>query len=563
MKHNIKAIFSITVMVVFVTMIILFLLGAFKGDVMIIPEATIRTLLRLFIAYCLSLILAITLGMYCSFESNVAKIWLPIIDVLQTVPLLAFFPIAVELIVASLGATRLAYEIAAIFLIFTAMFWNLFYGIYDSINSIPNDLQTFTRVFRIPFLYALKYVYLPISIPSIISNSIVSWANGWFFIVLNEYLFYESKKFTQKDGLGVFIYNAFVEGKVNNIIIVILWISLLIIIFHIFIWEKLLLFSSKFKVSPVGENPVVKTTPTPKRSVSKIRATIDFLYKFSKHLIFIPYVIKIPRLSKISIFHFKPPSQYVQMIIFNIFKRASIILPIVISVFFITYLMLQAQHSSLSYIVKSISSFLFSIARITIAIFLSTVIALFINIYFRRNQLVEAYVIPVMQIIASIPVSIILPLVFFLTLNTLNTPEIGRVFILSFTAFWYIFFNIYAAFKKLPSEYETLADVYKIKGIHRYTNIYIPWILSSLLIGIHTGLCGATNAIIIVEYIEFGGKIYMTDGIGANLMYNYFSAKNMSKFSIDLTLLIGVITIYSFLFKKLLSFIENKYKYEY
>ncbi len=543
-------------------MIVLFSLGAFKGDVMTLPEATLHTLLRLFTAYIVSLILAIIFGMYCAFESSVAKIWLPIIDILQTVPILAFFPIAVEFIITLLGAGRFAYESATIFLIFTAMYWNLFYGVYDSINSIPQDLQNFTRIFRIPFLYALKYVYIPISIPNIISNSIVSWANGWFFVVLNEYLFYQAR-FSQSEGLGIFIYNAFASGKVNNVLIAILWISLLIVIFHIFIWEKLLLLSGKFKVTTLGENTILKGIETRKRSVSKIRSAIDFLYRFYRHLIFIPYVIKIPRLPKIPILHFKPPKGYVKKLMLNMFKRTVIILPIIISIFIAVYMVLQIKPLPPHYALKTTSGFLMSLTRIIIATFISTTVAFLLNVYFRHNNIAEATIIPIMQIIASIPVSIIMPLVFFLTINTINMPEIGRIFILSFTTFWYIFFNIYAGFKKLPSEYETLSDIYKIKGIYRYIKIYIPWILGSLLVGVHTGLCGATNAIIIVEYIDYGGKIYMTEGIGANLMYNYFSAKNMAKFSFDMMFLIAMILLYSFSFKKLLNFVENKYKYEY
>lgn len=543
-------------------MLILFALGVFKGDIMIIPNATIYTLLRLFIAYIISLILAIIWGMYCSFENSVAKIWLPIIDILQTVPLLAFFPVAVEGIISFLGTTRFAYEVATIFLVFTAMYWNLFYGVYDSINSIPPDLQNFSKIFKIPFLYALKYIYIPISIPSIVSNSIVSWANGWFFIVLNEYLLFEAK-FAPDQGLGIFIYNAFTYGKINNIIIAILWISLLIIIFHIFIWEKLLIISNKFKMGSLGEIHITREIQTHRKSVSKIRAAIEFLYKFSKHLIFIPYVIKIPQIPKISFLHLKPPTDSFKRVIYYIFKKTAIVLPILLFIFLIIYLITQIKYVSPLYLFTSFGGLLLSTTRIIISVFISVTIALGLNIYFKRNPLIEAYLIPVMQIIASIPVSILMPLIFFFTLNILNIPEAGRIFILSFTTFWYIFFNIYAGFKKLPLEYETLSDIYNIKGIFKYTHIYIPWILSSLLIGVHTGLCGATNAIIIVEYIDFGGKIYITNGIGANLMYNYFSSKNMAKFGIDMLLLIVVIIVYSFSFKKLLRFVENKYKYEY
>ncbi|MFN7181689.1 MAG: ABC transporter permease subunit, partial [Planctomycetota bacterium] len=233
---------------------------------MILPRATLYTLGRLFIAYIISLIVALIFGIYCVFEKDVAKIWLPIIDVLQTVPLLAFFSIAIEIIIGVLGGKNIAYEIASIFLTFTAMFWNLFYAVYDSINSTPQQLQSFTHVFRIPFLYALKYVYIPLSIPNLVSNSIISWANGWFFVVLNEYVFYEAKMPPNK-GIGNFLHYCYVEGNIQNMIIVILWVCVIIIITHLFIWDKLLLMSGKFKISAISENPIVKS-PSTKRSVS-------------------------------------------------------------------------------------------------------------------------------------------------------------------------------------------------------------------------------------------------------------------------------------------------------
>ncbi len=557
-----KRIFSIIVVVIFLTLVGMFVLGAFKGEIMVLPEATLYTLARLFVAYIISLIFALIFGIYCAFERDVAKIWLPIIDVLQTVPILAFFPVAIELIINILGGGNIAYETASIFLVFTTMFWNLFYAVYDSINSIPKELQSFTHVFRIPFLFTLKYVYIPISIPNIVSNSIISWANGWFFIVLNEYVFYQSK-LAQGKGIGVFVYNAYTQGNIPNIIIAILWVSLIIIMFHLFIWERLLLLSGRFKVGTTGDTPMLKTIETKKRNISKIRTAIDFLHKFYKHLLFIPYIIKIPKLPRIHIFHFKPPKGSIKKFLFDVTKRISIFVPLFVSVVVIIYLILQVANLPINYVLMTLKGFAFSTLRIIIAVFLCLIGAFFLNIYFKKNSMAEATIIPFMQMISAIPVSILMPLIFFFSLKILGFPEIGRVFILVSTSFWYVFFNIYAGFKRLPNEYEMLADVYKIKGIHRYNKIYIPWILSAVLVGIHTAQGASWNAIIIAEYMEFEGEIYTTAGIGSNLMYNYLAEKNMPQFSFDLLFITVFIVVYSFIFKKFLLYVENKYKYEF
>jgi NitT/TauT family transport system permease protein len=164
---------------------------------------TISSVYRMFAALAISFVTALIIGITAARKPVSSKIIIPIIDILQSVPILGFFPAAIVFFITLFNGSPMGIEIAAIFLIFTSMVWNMIFAVYESVLSIPTELLETAQSYRASSLLQFRRLFLPASIPKLIYNSIMSWAGGWYFLTAAEIISLGSKKYTLH-GLGSF-----------------------------------------------------------------------------------------------------------------------------------------------------------------------------------------------------------------------------------------------------------------------------------------------------------------------------------------------------------------------
>ena len=207
--------------------------------------ATFLTFYRLTIAYFLSLILSIPLAILITATPKLEKILLPFFDVLQSIPALAFFPIIV-LVFLKVNF----FDGAAIFIIFLSMLWNLVFSMIGGLKTIPQDIESADKVFKATGIRKILYIILPAIFPSIITGSLLAWAQGWNVTIVAEVLHnYIPNGNSSQDlfGLGSLLVNASYLGKNSVFLASILIMIVLIILLNFFIWQKLLHLAERFK----------------------------------------------------------------------------------------------------------------------------------------------------------------------------------------------------------------------------------------------------------------------------------------------------------------------------
>ena len=150
------------------------------------PLLAAFSLSRMVAAYLLSLVFAIAYGYTAATNRRAAVMMLPLLDVLQSIPILGFFPAALVFFVATFQGHPARLELAVIFLIFTSMAWNMAYGVYESLTTIPHDLEAAASAFGLTGWLRFRLLLFPAAIPKLVYNSILSWTNGWFFLVASE-----------------------------------------------------------------------------------------------------------------------------------------------------------------------------------------------------------------------------------------------------------------------------------------------------------------------------------------------------------------------------------------
>jgi NitT/TauT family transport system permease protein len=211
----------------------------------IIFLASFNTLFRLLISYIFALIFSVPIALLITKNERTERILLPISDIVQSVPILAFFPVVV-LVFIKLNAT----EGAVIFILFMAMLWNLVFSMIGGLKTIPKDLLDAAKIFEIKGLSKLRFIIIPAIFPYIITGSLLAWAQGWSLLIVAEALHsYIPGGTVNNDplGLGSLLVNSFYQGQNTVFLGALITMIVLITIINFFVWQKLLHLSERFK----------------------------------------------------------------------------------------------------------------------------------------------------------------------------------------------------------------------------------------------------------------------------------------------------------------------------
>lgn len=208
-------------------------------------KASIYTLMRLSISYMLCLIVSIPLALLITSTPRIEKVLLPLFDIIQSIPILAFFPLIVLIFIK----VNLL-EAAAVFVLFMSMLWGLTFNMVGGLKTIPGDVKDAALVFQATGLKKLRYITLPAIFPYIVTGSLLSWGAGWNILIVAEVLHtYIPGGTPNQDlfGLGSLLVNATYHGQTLIFISSIITMVILIGLLNFFVWQKLLNYGQRYK----------------------------------------------------------------------------------------------------------------------------------------------------------------------------------------------------------------------------------------------------------------------------------------------------------------------------
>ncbi len=209
-----------------------------------LPWYTILSITRMTAAYLLSVIFSVIYGRVAANNKRSEKIMLPLLDVLQSVPILSFLPVVVLSLRAVLPQS-VAAELGSIILIFTSQVWNMTFSWYQSLTTVPKELKEAASVFKLNTWLKFKTLEVPFATISFVWNSMMSWAGGWFFLMAAEIFTVGDKDF-RLPGLGSYLQQAATEGNLTAIFWGIGTLIFVIVMLDQFIWRPLLAWSDRF-----------------------------------------------------------------------------------------------------------------------------------------------------------------------------------------------------------------------------------------------------------------------------------------------------------------------------
>jgi len=503
-----------------------------------LPYYTFRTLLRITVTLIISLVFGLSFGILVSMSKKASMIITPTFNIMQSIPILGYFPAVIILFISLFPGSQIGVELASMFLLFTSMVWAIFFGVIGAVKSIPVNIIDAAKAFNIKGLRFVTNVIIPAIIPALVAGSILAWCDGWFFMIAAEYITYGGHTY-DLPGLGYLLAkSAYVYNDTSLAIIILVVITAVVIIINHFTWHRLM-----EKVSSTGYMPMFRLGLFNLKNEKKlVRRSFKFNFRF-RHKVLVPAKHKEYSLKQ------KIISVGIVVLIFliaiYIINRGTLNLKIIKEAIFIP------ETSNIP-----IYTF-FTLSRLTIAYLISLGIAITMGVLAAEHKKFAMIFYPIYDIGQAIPILALFPILFvYLSLifgGRLGL-EITAITVLVLDMIWYMFLNVVAAVKSIPEETREVSKIFGFKGLYRVRHIILPAILPALITGSLLSWGTGWNTVIFAEYMPHGKEPLSVPGLGSFLSKEGYEQGNTILLVFILFIISTIIILMEkFIWDKLLS----------
>ncbi len=470
-------------------------------DIIYLPQYALRSISRMLIGLAISIIFTFIFGTLAAKNKYAERIIIPLIDILQSVPILGFLSLFSWGFLMFFPGTLFGAECAAIFAIFTSQAWNMALSLYQSLKSLPDSYHEISTSYGLTSWQKFIKIELPYATPSLVINMMLSLSASWFFVVASEVINF--KFFTIKlPGIGSYIQQADDLGRLDAIGYALITMLISIIITNEFIFAPIFHWLGKFeedKESAYRSWLVVLCS-----KAVLLQKVGKYMGKFFSHFYYPS--IDIPPIKK------EPPSiatrQYKDF--------AWTIFEVVTLIAFCALLSNQLlSFVTLQEFLTVVELGFYTFLRIFSMLTLSIIVWVPIGVWIGLNPRAARFSLPIIQIIAAFPVNLIYPIVTLYIIKYNLNPEIWVSPLIIMGTQWYILFNVIAGTKNISSDLKVAVKSLNLSAFANWRSLIIPAIMPDLMTGIVTAAGGAWNASIVAEYITWHGQKIIASGIGS------------------------------------------------
>lgn len=523
-------------------------------DIRNLPIYVLKSVGRMTAAYILSLIFTLIYGYIAAHNEKAEKIMIPVLDILQSIPVLSFLPAVVLGLISLFPNSNLGLELSCIILIFTGQAWNMTFSFYHSIKILPKDLKEASSIFGLNKWQNFKKLELPFAVIGLVWNSMMSWAGGWFFLMACEMFTLKGKDF-RLPGIGSFLQTAANQGDNRALAWGITTLIIVIVLLDQLLWKPITVWADKFKVE------LTESSEEPRSFVlTLLRRSI--IVEFLLEKIYEPFAEKLNDFIDKFVVKFSDKERTkVKGIGFTIKWIIRIIVYAVLlySAFNALKLLMQVSKSEWERILPSVG---YSFLRVVAAQIIALIWTVPVGVAIGMNKKLANILQPIIQIVASIPATALFPVILAFFMNKLGGLNVASVILMLMGTQWYILFNVIAGAMAIPEDLKAAAKIFGVNGWKKWRIVILPSIFPYLLTGMVTATGGCWNASIVSEYVNFGGKTVSTIGLGA-LISEATEKGNYPLLLIGtIFMCIVVVGVNKTLWKRLYALSEEKFKIE-
>jgi len=469
-----------------------------------LPYYAARSTLRMFVALVWSTLFTLVYGYFAARSKRAERVLIPLLDILQSVPVLGYLSVIITAFIALFRGSLLGLEFAAVFALFTSQAWNMTFSFYQSLKSVPYELQEAAALYRLSGWQRFVQLDVPSATIGLVWNAMISFGGGWFFLAASEAITVLNHSYTLP-GVGSYVAAAVAAQDLPALGWAIVTIAVVIVVVDQLFWRPVVAWADRFRFeqSAAAEAPrswvfdVVRAANVPRLLEQAWAPAADTIGRL---------------LSAATKARFAPRRQMGEGTqAARIFKAALILVVILLCAVALRFILTTVGFEE---IFKVFGLGLATMTRVVILVVVAVLVWTPIGVAIGFNPRLAGTLQPVVQFLSSFPANFIFP---FATLAfiRLGVPiNFGSILLMALGSQWYILFNAIAGAQSIPTELREMCDDCDLQGWRRWRRLIIPGIFASLVTGAITASGGAWNASIVSEIVSWGNTTLTATGLG-------------------------------------------------
>jgi NitT/TauT family transport system permease protein len=518
-------------------------------DPHVLPYYAGLSILRMAAAYLLSLLFALWYGRAAARNPRVEKVLMPLLDVLQSVPILSFLPVVLLSLSAVLPHT-IAAELAAIVLVFTSQAWNLVFAWYQALKTVPHELGEAASIFRFNGWLRFKTLELPFAAISLIWNSMMSWSGGWFFLMAAE-MFTVGQRDFRLPGLGAYLRAAADRDDVPAIVWGVGALVGVIVALDQLVWRPLLAWSARFKLDMVTDD----ASPT-SWCYAALRSSrvMEWLRGGARTML--------ARLDRFCMAWSPIPGMTgtTRRRLWGRYLGGGLgVLVLLYGTYCAWGMLLLVSMAQWRAIVLGVGA---TLLRVVAALLLTMVWTVPVGVATGTKPRLATWLQPLTQIAASVPATALFPVFVLLVLHLPAGMQLAAVLLMLMGTQWYVLFNVIAGASAIPQDLQYTARLLQLSCWERWRTLILPALFPYLITGAVTASGGAWNASIVAEYFDFGGVPRSVTGVGALIAQATAAGEYPLLLATTLAMILTVSMMNRLVWRRLYRLAEERYRLE-
>jgi NitT/TauT family transport system permease protein len=514
-----------------------------------LPFYAARSTLRMFAALGVSLVFTFTYATWAAKSARAGKLLVPILDILQSVPILSFISITVVFFMSLAPGRVVGAEFAAIFAVFTSQAWNMAFSFYQSLRTVPQELREAAQSFHLSGWMTFWQVEVPFSLPGLIWNTMMSMSGGWFFVVASEALTVGHTSLALP-GIGSYIAVAIEQKNMVAIGWAIAAMLVVIILYDQLLFRPLVAWADrlKFEQDATGRPPSSWALTVMQRSRLLSLITDGFFATVRWSSSKLP--IAKPRARRAG----PAPDNTL---------RDRLFLTVVVAIVALGLWHIAADliaNTTVTEALRVCGLSLITMVRVFVFIGVASLIWVPVGVWVGLRPRVMAYVQPAAQFMAAFPAQLLFPVVVFFIVRWRLTPDIWLSPLMILGTQWYILFNVIAGASSIPGELRYAAQNFNLRGWQWWKTLALPAVFPYYVTGAITASGGSWNAAFVAEYTSWGSTQVTAHGVGAYLAESSAAGDFHGIVLGTVTMCLFVIIINRLFWRPLYYYAERRYR---
>jgi NitT/TauT family transport system permease protein len=472
-----------------------------------LPYYALRTALRMFAALAASFVFTFTYATLAAKSRRAEMVLIPVLDILQSVPILGFLSFTVTFFLGLFPGNLLGAECAAIFAVFTSQAWNMTFSLYQSLRTVPRDLDEVARGFRLTGWQKFWQLEAPFAAPGLIWNTMMSMSGGWFFVVASEAITVGDTTITLP-GVGSYIAAANDAGRWDAIVAAVVTMAIVILLYDQLLFRPIIAWAAKFRVElSVGQEVERSWVLELLQRTHWIRLGARPIFAALRSATF--WRPRLPRLVPAGALAPTPAAS-------RILDVAWIAVVVVIALYGL-WSVVAYVGTELGWpdVVDATLLTFYTLLRVIALMALATIFWVPISVWIGLRPRWAEAIQPIAQFLAAFPVNLLFGAAVSLVVAFNLNPDIWLSGLIVFGTQWYIVFNTIGGAAAFPNDLREAATNFRVHGWDWWRQVILPGIAPYYLTGAITASGGSWNASIVAELVKWKDQTVEAHGVGA------------------------------------------------